>query len=247
MSATHLPPDPVGPQPAPGGVDPSMEDILASIRRILSEDEHNPAAAPNPAAEPEDAAAEAASSEPESDVFTLDTSMLVAEPPTPVPPAEPPAASGPQAPLESAQADVQALPRSTAIDELEPLMSSVADRPARASLRSAALPAAPEVDAVAEAPTADNAAVEVPPVQPVPNLLAPAAARAAATSVAELLRTVVAERQQVAVYRGGPTIEDVVREEVRPLLKAWLDANLPPLVERLVRAEIERVVGRVAS
>jgi cell pole-organizing protein PopZ len=35
-----------------------------------------------------------------------------------------------------------------------------------------------------------------------------------------------------------------VREELRPLLKDWLDANLPPMVERLVRAEIERVVGR---
>ena len=46
------------------------------------------------------------------------------------------------------------------------------------------------------------------------------------------------------VHSGGPTIEDIVREEMRPLLKAWLDANLPPLVERLVRAEIERVVGR---
>ena len=43
---------------------------------------------------------------------------------------------------------------------------------------------------------------------------------------------------------GRPTIEDIVREEIRPLLKHWLDTNLPPLVERLVRAEIERVVGR---
>ena len=49
------------------------------------------------------------------------------------------------------------------------------------------------------------------------------------------------------MHRGGPTIEDLVREEVRPLLKAWLDANLPPVVERLVRAEIERVVGRAIS
>ena len=48
------------------------------------------------------------------------------------------------------------------------------------------------------------------------------------------------------VRSGGPTIEDIVREELRPMLKAWLDTNLPPLVERLVRAEIERVVGRAA-
>jgi cell pole-organizing protein PopZ len=46
------------------------------------------------------------------------------------------------------------------------------------------------------------------------------------------------------VHRGGPTIEDLVREELRPVLKEWLDNHLPPLVERLVRAEIERVVNR---
>ena len=37
------------------------------------------------------------------------------------------------------------------------------------------------------------------------------------------------------------TLEDLVREILRPMLKSWLDANLPRLVERLVRAEIERV------
>jgi cell pole-organizing protein PopZ len=36
------------------------------------------------------------------------------------------------------------------------------------------------------------------------------------------------------------TVEDLVREMLRPMLKAWLDDNLPRLVERLVRAEIER-------
>lgn len=37
------------------------------------------------------------------------------------------------------------------------------------------------------------------------------------------------------------TLEDLVREMLRPMLKAWLDDNLSTLVERLVRAEIERV------
>jgi cell pole-organizing protein PopZ len=83
-----------------------------------------------------------------------------------------------------------------------------------------------------------------PPTATAEALVAPEAAAAAASSVNSLRRALGTERQPVAVYRGGPTIEDVVREEIRPLLKAWLDANLPPLVERLVRAEIERVVGR---
>jgi len=39
----------------------------------------------------------------------------------------------------------------------------------------------------------------------------------------------------------SPTIEDLMKEMLRPMLKAWLDDNLPALVERLVRAEIERV------
>jgi cell pole-organizing protein PopZ len=37
------------------------------------------------------------------------------------------------------------------------------------------------------------------------------------------------------------TVDELVREILRPMLKAWLDDNLPSLVERLVRAEIERV------
>ncbi len=59
------------------------------------------------------------------------------------------------------------------------------------------------------------------------------------------MRTLASERS-TAVQRGGPTIEDLVRIEIRPLLKEWLDTHLPSLVERLVRAEIERVVGRMA-
>ena len=37
------------------------------------------------------------------------------------------------------------------------------------------------------------------------------------------------------------TLEDLVQDMLRPMLKAWLDDNLPSMVERLVRAEIERV------
>ncbi len=58
------------------------------------------------------------------------------------------------------------------------------------------------------------------------------------------LRTAFREKASVAVHRGGPTIEDLVREELRPLLREWLDAELPPLVEKLVRAEIARIAER---
>ena len=152
MSGSHTPkPD----QPA---TDPSMEDILASIRRILSE---------------EDGAKPA-----EDDVLQLDATMLVEAHSEP-----PPTAPEPEA---------------------EPVAMTQAEPPA----------AAPDVT------------------------------EATTESVGALLRRLVAERAQVTVHRGGPTIEDLVRDEIRPLLQAWLDANLPALVERQVRVEIERVVGR---
>ena len=152
----EAPPSGAGAAPSPGG-DPSMEDILASIRRILSEDEAPPAdPAPAAAPVPHD----------QGGVLALDPAMIVSEP-------------------------------------------------------------------------APNAAPH-----PVPQtLVAPEAADAAAAALGNLVRTLAAERN-LAIRSAGPSIEDIVREEIRPLLKAWLDAHLPELVERLVRAEIERVVGR---
>jgi hypothetical protein len=46
---------------------------------------------------------------------------------------------------------------------------------------------------------------------------------------------------QTVLVQNARTLEDLVREMLRPMLKTWLDDNLPGMVERLVRAEIERV------
>ena len=44
------------------------------------------------------------------------------------------------------------------------------------------------------------------------------------------------------VLNANPrTLEDLVTDLIRPMLKDWLDENLPPLVERLVRSEIDRI------
>ena len=93
------------------------------------------------------------------------------------------------------------------------------------------------------APARAQPALRAPARASPPAWSAPEAAAAAASSVDSLVRTLTASapRRCTAAVRR---IEDIVREELRPLLKEWLDANLPPLVERLVRAEIERVVGR---
>ena len=47
------------------------------------------------------------------------------------------------------------------------------------------------------------------------------------------------------IVRSGETsLEGLTRELLRPALAEWLDKNLPPLVERLVAAEIARIVGK---
>lgn len=71
------------------------------------------------------------------------------------------------------------------------------------------------------------------PAPNVENLLSPATNAAVSAAFGSLASTMLAENSR--------TIEDLVREMLRPMLKAWLDDNLPGLVERMVRAEIERV------
>jgi len=66
-----------------------------------------------------------------------------------------------------------------------------------------------------------------------PHLLSPAAD----ASVASAFNALVASR----FVRNSDAIAALTHEMLRPMLKAWLDDNLPALVERLVRAEIERM------
>lgn len=209
-----------------------MDEILASIRKILNEDEAKAAATgPHPA--PTDPAPQQdahprhqQAAPPPDDVLVLDETMMVpseAPPPdAPVPAAIPPPPAGPvlveQSPAQPAAA--------------APLLS---------------IPATDPFTPVVDAPAPAYVPIPIPSPsanpEPASALVSPAAAGAASASVEALLRTLTRERT-TATHRGGPTIEDLVREEMRPLLKEWLDTHLPPLVERLVRAEIERLVNR---
>ena len=171
-----------------------MDDILASIRRILNEDE---------------AAAEAG-----------DVAEPVKHEPEPDP--EPEAVAAPRPPITPAPV-IAPPPRAPSGPEPVELTSDMLVTPPNLP------PAAPSRMGLGM----DDAS----------GLIAPAAAAAAAASMGSLMRAVSSERGS-PVYRGGPSIEDVVREEIRPILKDWLDTHLPPLVERLVRAEIEKVVNR---
>ncbi len=198
--------------PAPPGGDPSMEDILASIRRILSEDEPEAAQESQPASGAAEARPESdAPPSGNDDVVVLDPSMMVEEPADHADHAD----DADHAPLEQMMTQ----------EPVDPAPSP--------GIR----PPPPRV-------------VRVPAPDPEPadneeTLVAPEAAAAAASSVGSLMRAL--SERSTKVYQGGPTLEDLVRDEIRPLLKQWLDTNLPPLVERLVRLEIERVVSRAIS
>ena len=77
------------------------------------------------------------------------------------------------------------------------------------------------------------------------RIVSSATSGAAATAFARLgavSREARAEGE-LAIGAGDRTLEEIVRETLRPLLRAWLDDHLPGLVERLVREEIARVVS----
>jgi hypothetical protein len=77
------------------------------------------------------------------------------------------------------------------------------------------------------------------PAAPKPEpLLSTAATEAASSAFGELANTLLSRNNDAR------TLEELVQEMLRPMLKAWLDENLPLLVERLVREEIERVTRR---
>lgn len=176
-------------KPDESAAEPSMDEILSSIRRILKDDD----AVEMPSGEAADGPGKA--------TLDLDPSMIVAEG----------RASGGE------------------IREA----GGVASEP---ELSSATPPGAP-TDTQVEA---DTMVIRSPE-----RLIGAAAAEAAASHIGTLRRTISADRV-AAIGRGDITIEEIVRAEMRPLLKTWLDENLPGLVERIVRAEIERLIGRDA-
>ncbi|GJE05747.1 MAG: DUF2497 domain-containing protein [Methylobacterium sp. CG08_land_8_20_14_0_20_71_15] len=167
-----------------------MEEILASIRRIIADDQ---------AAKPEEAPPRAAPPLPEND-DVLDLAE-VAEPVRP-------AAKQPE-PEETIDFD--------AIDfdslEVEP------DPPPPPP------PPQPAPRAVRPEPMIEE--------EPAPRLTSEATDASVNQAFNMLAHTVLSQNAR--------TLEDLVKDMLRPMLKAWLDDNLPVMVERMVRAEIERV------
>jgi len=181
-----------------------MEEILASIRRIISDDE-----AARPAAAPPAAAANGAKNS-QDDVNAMlggfdaagdDQSDEAG-----------PAGSQPAANVLELTESMQArAPAFNGVERSSGAVSGETPKPERPR-------AAREPQAV---PMRDR------------SLLSPRTNAAVDTAFSSLAHTVLVQNSR--------TLEDLVREMLKPMLKAWLDDNLPNMVERLVRAEIERV------
>lgn len=103
----------------------------------------------------------------------------------------------------------------------------------------------PEAEPAAEEPAAKEPAAE--PESDDERLVSTDAADAASKPFADLAR--VAEPEPAPATGptfgdSGRTVEDLVMELMRPMLREWLDDNLPTLVERLVQKEIRHLVRR---
>jgi cell pole-organizing protein PopZ len=149
------------------------------------------------------------------------------EPPTPAPAPKPPVGSGPQIVYSN-----DSIPPARAVPPApEPTAEAAAPEPSISTLPTTpkiawekpaapAEPVAPQLEAIAEAVD------EEPFVSPETDAAVTASFNALTASVA---------------MQSSEMIENLTREMLRPMLKSWLDDNLPSLVERLVRTEIQRV------
>jgi len=97
-----------------------------------------------------------------------------------------------------------------------------------------------------EADEAEEAAAAIPtPAKPTDEELVSAASAHAARQSLEALNAAVSPAAPTAsAPAGGRTMEEVVLEALRPMLKDWLDANLPAMVEAMVAKEISRITGK---
>jgi uncharacterized protein len=195
----------------PKSAEPSMEEILASIRRIISDDQAaKPAAAPQ--AQPQQA----------------------------------PQALAPQpvAPKPAAMDDEEVMDLAPRPAARKPEPHFITDDPVENDLSfhdPVAVPAAEapkgqdDIDSLmAAAEFEPSPEPHAPmPLPPMDRLVSPTTDRMVTTAFSSLANTVLSNNAR--------TLDDIVQDMMRPMIKGWLDDNLPNIVERLVRAEIERV------
>jgi uncharacterized protein len=224
--------------------EPSMEEILASIRRIIADDDANKTA-PRPA-EPPQAAAPAARP----------------APPPQAPPPAPPRVTPPEPSLEEAIAadpEPMADEEDQASDILDLTEQMAAPMPPQPAPQFRTIDGSFDVSYEEERPvpqmpmSAPQMSAPQMSTHQMPEARAPSPSEdnthrgdgrsnqllSGVTSAA--VDSAFNTLAQTVLVQNARTLEDLVREMLRPMLKAWLDDNLPGMVERLVRAEIERV------
>jgi uncharacterized protein len=208
--------------------EPSMEEILASIRRIIADDD---ATKPPPAAEvakPVAPAVKPAAVSPPRVAPAPPPPVRVAPPePVPSPPVEevvppPPVFHGGE--VDEEPADILELTESMRAPMAPP--RAAAPMPQFRTIEGGSDLSFDEPADSPPSPPHMNG-------QPLPQLLSASTSAAVDSAFNSLAQTVLVQNAR--------TLEDLVREMLRPMLKTWLDENLPGLVERLVRSEIERV------
>lgn len=232
-------------QPSSMQREPTMEEILASIRRIIEDGDQGiskPAATNvEPAAPVRDAAPQARVQEPvaprveaadetvdDVEAFRRDVELeeIVAETPR---------AAQKEAP-RAAAVDMPTMPRSLAEVQASLRQSSPEPQAEPAAPAATVATSAPE-EVKAETPEPVREEVVEQPRQAAaetrPSIISEQAGRQVAAAFGELSEVFAASRKR--------SFDEMAEEMIRPMLREWMDNNLPVLVERLVREEIERV------
>lgn len=200
-----------------------MEDILASIRRIITDDEAAEGSADDsPPAESPDGGTEA------GDVLEL-TQMLQDDGTT----------------VDLSQQDETEIPTEPE-SEPEPMAETESDT-------AAAQDSEPETTAEPETATEPEPEPEPEPdtATDMPEEVEALISEAASTASIEALSKLAVASEPAPVSTSalrvggqGGTVEDLVIELLRPMMREWLDQNLPIIVERIVQKEIRRLVRR---
>jgi cell pole-organizing protein PopZ len=241
-----------------------MEEILASIRRIIADDEAKPAAAEKPSAaekpasppaapaKPEIPAAPPAAKAPMKDIPPSAIAAAAKPAPAPKPAPLPPAPE----PVSNNQDDIDAmlasLDAATPEADIRPSQpdGEVFDLTDEMALPDPAPPSAspfhriePQDDIEFTESAAARALHRQPAYEPPPfeTAEAPAPQQILSRSTVSAVESAFNSLANTVLSNNARTLEDLVKEMLRPMLKSWLDDNLPGLVERIVKAEIERV------
>jgi len=210
--------------------EPSMEEILSSIRRIISE---------------EDGGADSAAAEPSAASHDGEPTII---------PEPGQNTDGSYGEPEEAEESEEAQDEVLELTEMVPVEDDEADDEPAAfdNPDTGDDDEADEIELQEIVEADEGLDYEPPPPRRAPSRPAPAEAdgdrllsdaseRVSASAFDSLVASMSA---QTAIGNGDKTLEQLVKELLRPLLKQWLDTHLPDVVERMVREEIERVAAR---